>query len=210
MVAQERETRVLLQRARFLILGYKDLVKAWKTGKISFSPDIERNQIGISSIDLRLGYEVSKLQFRPGVTVNPAIDDFDSKGLFTKDDFRQKDALGKTRLLKLEPNEFMVAFTLEEIHLPNNIAAEVEGRSRLARWGLAVHTTAPHIDPIFVGQIALELFNHGPFPMELRPGTERVCHLILHEMKSPVPASVAKSMGTFVRQKEAYQKPRGN
>ena len=147
-----------------MILGYKDLIKAWKIGKIGFSPDIEKNQIGISSIDLRLGYEVSKLQFRPGVTINPALDDFNSKGLFTKDDYREKDGLGKTRLLRIEAGEFMVAFTLEEVHLPNNLAASVEGRSRLARWGLAVHTTAPHIDPAFVGPIALELYNHGPFP----------------------------------------------
>ena len=78
----------------------------------------------------------------------------------------------------------------------------------LARYGLAVHTTAPHIDAAFVGQIALELYNLGPLPIELRPGIDRVCHLIFHEMKSAVPESVAKSMGTFVRQKEPYQKPR--
>ncbi len=161
-----------------MILGYRELLRAWKSGKISFDPNIERDQIGISSIDLRLGYEVSKLQFRPGVTVNPALNDFDSTGLFTKDDYRKPDNLGKTRSLKIESKEFLVAFTLEEVHLPNNVATNVEGRSRLARWGLAVHSTAPHIDAAFVGPIALEFYNHGPFPIELRPGTERVCHLI--------------------------------
>ncbi len=190
-----------------MILGYRELLTAWKQGKISFSPDINRDQIGISSIDLRLGYEVSKLQYRQGITVNPSLNDFDSSGLFTKDDYREPDKLGKPRPLKIERNEFMVAFTLEEIHLPNNLAASVEGRSRLARYGLAVHTTAPHIDPAFVGPIALELYNLGPFPIELRPGIDRVCHLIFHEMKSAVPQKVAKSMGTFVRQKQPYQKP---
>jgi len=191
-----------------LILGYRELVKAWESRKITFSPDIRPEQIGISSIDLRLGYEVSKLQYREGITVNPSLDEFDSRGLFTKDDYRKPDKLGRPRFLKIERNEFMVAFTLEQIHLPNNIAASVEGRSRLARYGLAVHTTAPHIDAAFVGQIALELYNLGPLPIELRPGIDRVCHLIFHEMKSAVPESVAKSMGTFVRQKEPYQKPR--
>ncbi len=191
-----------------MILGYKELVKAWKTGRITFSPNISLGQIGISSIDLRLGYEVSKLLPREGHTVNPSLDEFDSQGLYTKDDYREPDKLGKPRFLKIERNEFLVAFTLEQVHLPNNLAASVEGRSRLARYGLAVHTTAPHIDPAFVGQIAIELYNHGPLSMELRPGIDRVCHLIFHEMKSPVSSKVAESMGTFVRQKAPYQKPR--
>jgi len=191
-----------------LILGNRELVQAWKSGKISFSPNIDKSQIGISSIDLRLGYEVSKLQPKQGHTVNPTLDNFDASGLFTKDNLREPDPLGKQRLLRIEPKEFMVAFTYESVYIPRNMASSVEGRSRLARWGLALHTTAPHIDPLFVGPIALELFNHGPIPIELRPGVERVCQLIFYEMKSPVSQKVAKSMGTFVKQTEAYQKPR--
>ena len=192
----------------FLILGNRELVKAWKSGKISFSPNIEKNQIGISSIDLRLGYEVAKLQPKEGHVVNPALDDFDATGLFKTDNLKQPDQLGKPRTLKIEPKEFMVAFTYESVHIPKNLAASIEGRSRLARYGLAVHTTAPHIDPAFVGQIALELFNHGPITLELRPGIERVCHLIFQSLSSPVSQKVAKSMGTFVKQKSPYQRPR--
>jgi dCTP deaminase len=194
--------------ASFLILGNRELVKAWKNGRISFSPEIEKSQIGISSIDLRLGYEVSKLLPKEGHVINPTLDNFDPTGLFISDNFKKPDHLGKLRTLKIEPKDFMVAFTYESVHIPQNLAASVEGRSRLARYGLAVHTTAPHIDPAFVGQIALELFNHGPIALELRPGIERVCHLIFHEVRSPVSEKVAHSMGTFLKQKRPYQKPR--
>jgi len=191
-----------------LILGLSELQSAWKSKRIVFSPDIESDQIGLSSIDLRLGYEFSKLQAKRGITINPSSDDFDPKGLFTSEDYSKPDKLGRRRTFELDTNEFVVAFTLEEVRLPNDLAASIEGRSRLARYGLSVHTTAPHIHPAWVGHIALELYNHGPIPIQLQPGADRVCHLIFHEVKSPVPAEVAKSIGTFVRQKGPYQKPK--
>ena len=45
-----------------MILSYKDLELALKKGQIKFNPDISEDQIGISSIDLRLGYVFTRLK----------------------------------------------------------------------------------------------------------------------------------------------------
>jgi dCTP deaminase len=89
----------------------------------------------------------------------------------------------------LEHNQFRLAITRERIELPkeSKIAARVEGRSTLARLGLAVHMTAPTIHCGFMGNIVLEIFNFGPYPIRLMPGLE-VCQLILERTRK-VPRS---------------------
>lgn len=190
-----------------MILGRKELVEAWENKVIKFSPDIDPHQIGISSIDLRLGYEFYKLQNRPGHAVNPCHPDFKSEGLFNTLDLSGNDALGRPKVFALGEKEFIVGFTLEEVSLPENLVASVQGRSRLARYGIAVHTTAPHINAIFEGRIALEFYNHGPITVELRPGIDSVCQLIFYQLVTPVEREAAKSMSTFMHQTSAYVKP---
>ncbi len=101
-----------------MILGHSDFVRAWKSGKIAFSPNIEPDQIGLSSIDLRLGYEFSKLQRREGITVNPSLDEFDPKGLYSREDYRTSDNLGKPRPFKLDTHEFVVGLLWKRYTFP--------------------------------------------------------------------------------------------
>ena len=81
---------------------------------------------------------------------------------------------------KLEPGNFILAWTREYVGLSllTRIAARVEGRSSLARFGVGVHITAPTIHAGFAGPIQLEMLNHGIVPLLLRPGM-RICQLIL-------------------------------
>ena len=60
------------------------------------------------------------------------------------------------------------------------LAGRVEGKSGLARLGIAVHVTAPTIHAGFEGQVRLEMFNHGAIPVRLRAGM-RICQLILEQ-----------------------------
>lgn len=62
----------------------------------------------------------------------------------------------------LEPHGFLLASTVEKVSLPDNVVAQVEGKSSLARLGLFVHVTAGWIDPGFSGHITLELFCANP------------------------------------------------
>ncbi|MBI3987640.1 MAG: dCTP deaminase [Lentisphaerae bacterium] len=82
----------------------------------------------------------------------------------------------------LEPRAFILAWTSETDALPVHarIAARIEGKSSLARLGLAVHITAPTIHAGFQGQIQLEMCNHGPIRIKLVRGMP-VCQLIFEQ-----------------------------
>jgi len=80
------------------------------------------------------------------------------------------------------PGKLILAWTKEKIHLKlfSCIAARVEGKSSLARLGIAVHITAPTIHAGFNGQIRLEMLNHGKIPVRLRTGM-KICQIIFEQ-----------------------------
>jgi dCTP deaminase len=97
----------------------------------------------------------------------------------------------------LEPGQFVLGKTVEEISLPIDVpanresgtclAARIEGKSSRARTGLLVHFTAPTIHPGFEGTITLEIINLGPVPFVLRPGMP-IGQLIFEEVRGlPIP-----------------------
>jgi dCTP deaminase len=81
--------------------------------------------------------------------------------------------------LELPHRELVLGWTAEYINIPTDtrLAARVEGKSSLARLGIGVHLTAPTIHAGFKGQIRLEIVNHGPIPIILKPGM-RICQLV--------------------------------
>lgn len=70
----------------------------------------------------------------------------------------------------LHPGEFVLGSTFEQVTLPNDIAARLEGKSSLGRLGLLTHSTAGFIDPGFSGHVTLELSNMATLPIRLWPG----------------------------------------
>ncbi len=103
----------------------------------------------------------------------------------------------------LEPNRVYLGSTFEKVRFPagSKLAGRVEGKSSLARLGLAVHMTAPMIHcGTGLGIITLEMFNHGPFTIGVRAGETRICQLILEEVtREPE----ERSGRTFIRQEDA-------
>ena len=73
--------------------------------------------------------------------------------------------------LVLEPNDFILATTIEKVRIPNDMVARVEGKSSLGRIGLLTHITAGFIDAGFEGNITLELKNIGPKDIALKKGS---------------------------------------
>ncbi|GAA3755102.1 dCTP deaminase [Microbacterium kribbense] len=70
----------------------------------------------------------------------------------------------------LHPGEFALGSTFEQVSLPGDIAARLEGKSSLGRLGLLTHSTAGFIDPGFTGHVTLELSNVATLPIKLWPG----------------------------------------
>lgn len=72
---------------------------------------------------------------------------------------------------RLEPNEFVLGSTREIIKLDDNILALLDGRSTMARIGMAIHCSSFFIDGIHdqPRSIVLEIKNFSPYTIILRP-----------------------------------------
>ncbi len=80
----------------------------------------------------------------------------------------------------IHPGEFILADVYEYVKLPNNIAAQIHGRSSIARLGLLVHTSAGWVDPGYAGHLTLELINVNKIPIKIYPLT-KVAQLVFFE-----------------------------
>ena len=72
-------------------------------------------------------------------------------------------------IVTMRPRTFYLADLRQRTELPNDLAMHVQGKSSLARLGLAVHITAPHAHAGWSGRLTLEMYNFGPFNLELKP-----------------------------------------
>ena len=70
----------------------------------------------------------------------------------------------------LQPGEFVLGSTLEDITLPDDIVGRLEGKSSLGRIGLLIHSTAGYVDPGWRGHLTLELSNVAKLPITLYSG----------------------------------------
>lgn len=84
----------------------------------------------------------------------------------------------------MRPREFLLGSTIETVHIPTDLVAQVNGKSTWGRRGLIVHVTAGFIDPGFQGQITLELANLSSESIVLKPGA-RICQLVFFQLTSP-------------------------
>jgi dCTP deaminase len=188
-----------------LILGRPDLLQIWKSGKLRFDPEIEESQIGLSSIDLRLGFEFSRHKPGAGLRVDPLAEDFDPEPLVETIDYRQVKGFGDQEVV-VRPTDFLLARTLEKIFVPPNLYPEIQGRSTFARAGLSVHATAPGIEPGFRGPITLELHNVGRWDLSLKPGKHMICQLVCRKLTRPVSLKEAESIGAYFDQTVPFPK----
>ncbi|MBI4339587.1 MAG: dCTP deaminase [Chloroflexi bacterium] len=70
----------------------------------------------------------------------------------------------------LHPGEFILGSTLEDIGIPDDLVARLEGKSSLGRLGLLIHSTAGYVDPGWRGHLTLELSNVARLPITLYYG----------------------------------------
>jgi len=171
-----------------MILSDREIEKYIKSGKIGITPEPNLDkQLGSSSLDLRLGNEFKVFEHNK----KPYIDTRDEKTFH-----------GTTRTVVLKdgepfvfhPHEFVLGITMEEVFLPDDIAARIDGRSSLGRLGIVIHSTAGHIDPGFKGRIVLEIENIGMIPVLLYSET-RICQLVFQELSSPTTKPYYKKKG---------------
>lgn len=119
------------------------------------------NQVQPASYDVRLGRTFRVFENHRYAVIDPASDQSDLT--------REVTPNGDDPFI-LHPGEFVLGATYEQVTLPRNIAARLDGKSSLGRLGLLTHSTAGFIDPGFSGTITLELSNMAGLPIALYPG----------------------------------------
>lgn len=167
------------------VLIGKEIEKALKNKLIRIEP-LDKSQIGPGSIDLTLGNDFRIFKKR-------------SKIYHVKNDSRFEDITSDVHVkdggyVIIKAGEMILGITKEKITLADHISGRLEGRSRFARFGLAVHVTAGFMHPGISNHQVLEIVNLGHAPLALYPGT-RICQFIFEKCQGR-----ARYKGRFVKQ----------
>jgi dCTP deaminase len=162
-----------------MILSDRDIKKALKSGRIKVTPKPDlKVQLGSCSLDLHLGNK-----FR--VFKNSSYPYIDLKGPLDTDKIMEEVIVKGDRPFIMQPGDFALVTTVEDLQLADDLLGRIEGRSSLGRLGIIVHGTASIFDPGWRGKPTMELGNLGVMPIALYPGM-RICAFTFEEVSSPV------------------------
>lgn len=157
-----------------MLLSDRDIRSEVDAGRVRLDP-WEPAMVQPSSVDVRLDRYFRLFDNHKYPVIDPALEQPDL-----------------TRLVEVEggesfvlhPGEFVLGSTFEQVTLPDDIAARVEGKSSLGRLGLLTHATAGFVDPGFTGHVTLELSNVATLPIVLHPGM-KIGQLCFFRLSSP-------------------------
>jgi dCTP deaminase len=184
-----------------MVLSDEAIKRALASGDLEINPVPSEEQYQSSSVNIYLGnsfriWDPSKFKTK-GVRIdlNLAEQSFqDTANQYAIDAPRDPEGCVVLPPFALEPT-VLLCLTRERIHLKRESAlcARVEGRSSLARIGLAVHLTAPTIHAGFNGPITLEIINHGRFYLRFVPNKTMICQFIIERLDTPASGSASTS-----------------
>lgn len=166
-----------------MILSDGEIWEALEIGSIVIDPyPDDPTVVQPSSVDLRLGptLQVHRVEQVKGVSIDPALVNVTDH----VNAYCERVDISNGTPYEIQPQTFVLGTTFERIEVPLELAARVEGKSSLARLGLAVHITAPKIDPGFKSHITLEMYNFGPFALKLTYQM-KICVLIFERLGRP-------------------------
>lgn len=161
-----------------MVLSDKDLKIALKSGKIKITPSPDlKTQLGSCSIDLRLGNTFRVFEHSRHAYIDPF-----KKSI--SDEVTREIRIKNKEPFIIQPGDFVLATTVEEIQVPDDLTGRLEGRSSIGRLGVVIHSTAANIECGFRGHITLELANMGKMPVALYPDM-RICSISFEQLSSP-------------------------
>lgn len=163
----------LLQLKVTMILSNVDIKKGLDIGEIRIVP-LKEDQICSASVDLTL----DNIFFRIKPEYKEKVISLDIKNV------NELLYQFKADEVILNPGELVLGRTMEKITLAPNICAILEGRSRFARVGLAIHITSGFINPGIDNRQILEMVNLSPCSLALKPGI-RICQVIFFRLATP-------------------------
>jgi dCTP deaminase len=157
-----------------VLLSDHDIRAELESGRVRLEP-YEPSMVQPSSIDVRLDKYFRLFDNHRYAVIDPSEEQPELTRLVEV-------ASGES--LVLHPGEFVLGSTYEQVTLPDDVAARLEGKSSLGRLGLLTHSTAGFVDPGFTGHVTLELSNVATLPIKLWPGM-KVGQLCFFRLSSP-------------------------
>lgn len=141
-----------------MILSDGAILKLTKSGEIEIIPAIDETHVRPAGIRMHLGEKI--LIPESGQTVDPTL----PTNLVYKEVELPDDGF------LLHPGDFILGSTYEKIRTPKDVVGFIEGRSTIARLGLAIHCTSGIIDSMHdePRAIVLEMKNLGVFNIILK------------------------------------------
>lgn len=151
-----------------MILTREIILEEIKNGTIGITP-FDAGSVGPASVDLRLGNA-----FRRFKHLNHVFNVTEDASF---EDMTEEVVVPDGEVLLIKPGETILGVTVERITLSPSICGWLEGRSRFARLGLAVHVTSGFMQPGINNHQVLEMTNLSPTPLALVPGV-RLCQFV--------------------------------
>jgi dCTP deaminase len=165
-----------------MALSNEDIKKCIKNGSIRFTPKLSDDQIGSASVDLTLDSQFSVFKKKYGKKTPVDLE---------KTGFIEATFEVKADSITIPPGGMCLGVTREKIKLAPNIIGTLEGRSRYARMGLAVHVTSAMVQPGSDNHQVLEIVNLAPFPVTIHSGM-RISQVLFSYLESDTTKPYAK------------------
>lgn len=166
-----------------MVLSNEDIKTAIGKGALRFSPRLSQEQIGPASVDLTLAGEFWTFKKKYAMS-GKAVD-------LSKIDFREATEEHKEKSITLPSGGMCLGITREKIRMPDNLIGTLEGRSRFARMGLAVHVTSALVQPGSNNHQVLEIVNFAPFPVTICEGM-RISQIVFEKLDTKTSRPYAK------------------
>lgn len=157
-----------------MLMSDRDIRAELESGRIGLQP-LEMSLLQPSSMDVRLDRFFRLFDNHKYPYIDPAE---------AQDELTRLVEVESDEAFILHPGEFVLGSTFEQVTLPDDIAARLEGKSSLGRLGLLTHSTAGFVDPGFSGHVTLELSNVATLPIKLWPGM-KIGQLCFFKLSSP-------------------------
>jgi dCTP deaminase len=157
-----------------VILSDGTLKRALSEGRIVIEP-LADDAVQPSSIDLRLDRRFRVFHNHKYPHIDVRVPQPDLTELIEVDDDEP---------FILHPGEFVLGSTLEQVTVPDDLVARIEGKSSLGRLGLLVHATAGFVDAGFSGYLTLELSNVATLPIAMYAGM-KISQLAFFQLDAP-------------------------
>jgi len=151
-----------------------DIRALMKKGKIRFEPRISDSQIGPGSVDLTLDSVFWKFKKK---YIGKIID-------LSRVSFEEAMEKFHSSSITLKPGEMCLGITKEKVILAPDVMGRLEGRSRYARMGLAVHVTSAMVQPGSANHQVLEIVNLSPSTIVIHDGM-RISQIVFEKTEKP-------------------------